>query len=165
MSRISRLHKTSGRAKVCGKDFEIFVAAHFTGDFLKTLHPPNDTPMKKLWFLPVLALISACALDADRLTGRWRAVALYQAGQKVAAPLDSVRLIFHGMERFEFHSAGFYYETGPFRTSGKHLFLTDTTLHPAKEHTLKVLYLSDDTLKIQMKKEAAEQVLFLAKDK
>lgn len=78
-------------------------------------------------------------------------------------PLDSVRLVFSPDGQYEFRSVGFYREQGPFRLSGSHLFLTDTTEKPAKEHVLRVLFLSSDTLKILMKKGDAEQVLFLKK--
>lgn len=99
----------------------------------------------------------------QHLPGRWRAVAFYEKGQALTTPLDSVRLVFSPDGQYEFRSVGFYREQGPFRLSGSHLFLTDTTEKPAKEHVLRVLFLSADTLKILMKKGDAEQVLFLKK--
>ncbi|MBV6438556.1 MAG: hypothetical protein DYG98_21720 [Haliscomenobacteraceae bacterium CHB4] len=108
-------------------------------------------------------LLATCTLDVNRLVGRWRAIAFYEQGQSHAAPLDSVVLAFTSSGHYEFRSAGFYRENGPFRVSGQHLFLTDTTEHPAKEHILKVLFLSGDTLKIQMQKGDNEQVLFFEK--
>lgn len=108
-------------------------------------------------------LLATCTLDVNRLAGQWRAIAFYEQGQSLTAPLDSVALTFSGDGYYEFRSAGFYRENGPFRVSGQHLFLTDTTEQPAKEHVLKVLFLSDDTLKIQMLKGDNEQVLFFAK--
>jgi hypothetical protein len=107
----------------------------------------------------------ACELDTDQLNGSWKAVAFYESGQSLGAPLDSVALVFSQAGQYEFRSVGFYRETGPFRISGTHLFLTDTTEEPAKEHVLKVLFLSADTLKIQMKKSGHEQVLFFEKTK
>lgn len=118
--------------------------------------------MKKI-LLPFLILFAACGLDVNLLTGHWRAVAFYEKGQSLDAPLDSVALLFTGAGQYEFHSTGFYRERGPFRVSGEHLFLTDTTEEPAQEHVLKILFLSADTLKIQMKKGDSEQVLFLKK--
>lgn len=149
-----------------GKDFEKFGPVNFTADFFKTLRVSNDGSMKKLWFLLFPALTAAgCSLDNSLLPGRWHAVGLYEAGQSVHAPLDSVRLVFTDNSQYEFRSAGFYQEAGPFRASGYYLFMTDTTVTPPREHTLKVFYLSDDTLKIQMKKGGMEQMLFLTKEK
>lgn len=108
-------------------------------------------------------LLTACELDTKLLNGSWKAVAFYESGQSLDAPLDSVALVFSQAGQYEFRSVGFYRETGPYRVSGTHLFLTDTTEDPAKEHVLKVLFLSTDTLKIQMKKGGQEQVLFLKK--
>ena len=112
-------------------------------------------------FIPMLLI--GCGIDGTVLPGRWQAVAFYEKGQSMPVPLDSVALIFSGDGQYEFRSAGFYRERGPFRISGTNLFLTDTTEKPAKEHVLNVLFLSADTLKIQMKKEDREQVLFLKK--
>lgn len=112
----------------------------------------------------LLLSFSACSLDIKQLNGSWKPVAFYEDGQSLAAPLDSVSLRFSpDVGQYEFRSVGFYREAGPFRVSGNHLFLTDTTEKPAQEHVLKVLFLSADTLKIQMKKADREQVLFLKK--
>lgn len=119
--------------------------------------------MKKLLIGLLWLSLFGCTPDPERFAGHWQAVGLYQGGQSVAARLDSVRLSFPGRDRYVFQSAGFYKEAGPFRASGSYLFLTDTTLTPPKERTVKVLYLSDDTLKLLMKKGEAEQVLFLAR--
>lgn len=120
--------------------------------------------MKKFPLLFFLAF-AACSLDVRQLTGRWRAVAFYENGQSLATPLDSVALVFGENGRYEFRSVGFYREAGPFRLDGKLLFLNDTTQKPSQEHVLKVLFLSADSMKIQMQKEGREQVLFLEKDK
>lgn len=117
---------------------------------------------KILPLFPLLLL--ACELDITRLHGSWKAVAYYQNGQSLEAPLDSVGLVFAPTGQYEFRTIGFYREKGPFRVSGTRLFLIDTTEQPAKEHVLNVLFLSSDTLKIQMKKGGHEQVLFFKKN-
>jgi len=157
--------KYDAKANEYGKDFEKFGPVNFPEDFFKTLRAPNGESMKKAWLLPALVLAGGCSLDSKQLKGRWRAVALYQTGQSVHAALDSVRLVFSENDQYVFRSAGFYNESGPFRASGYYLFLTDTTVRPPREHTLMVLHLSDDTLKIRMKKGGMEQVLFLAREK
>jgi hypothetical protein len=118
--------------------------------------------MKKFPLL-FLVLFTACSLDVKQLIGHWQAVAFFENGQSLAAPLDSVALTFAENGYYEFRSIGFYREAGPFRLDGKLLFLNDTTQKPAKERTLKVLFLSADTLKIQMQKAGQEQVLFFKK--
>lgn len=117
----------------------------------------------KLLFTLFLLSWTACSPDVQHLPGQWRAVAFYEKGQALGTPLDSVRLVFSPDGHYEFRSVGFYRERGPFRVFGNHLFLTDTTEAPAKEHVLRVLFLSADTLKILMKKGDTEQVLFLKK--
>ncbi len=118
--------------------------------------------MKKI--LPILLLCAvSCELDTQHLTGRWRAIALYEGGQTVTAPLDSVLLHFSENGNYKFGTIGFYREEGPFRVAGKHLFLTDTTEKTPKEHILEVLFLSNDTLKLRMEKDGNEQVMFLTK--
>lgn len=118
--------------------------------------------MKNFPFVLFL-FFAACSLDTKQLNGVWKPVALYEKGQSLAAPLDSVGLVFAENGHYEFRSIGFYREAGPFRLDGKLLFLTDTTQTPAKERVVKILFLSADTLKIQMKKAEREQVLFLKK--
>ena len=105
----------------------------------------------------------ACSLDAEALTGHWQAVAYYENGQTKAAPLDSIRLRFLPGSGYEFTSQGLYHESGTFRVSVKYLFFTDSTQYPAKSHVVKVLYLSPDSLKIQMAQENVEQVLFFVR--
>lgn len=120
--------------------------------------------MKMKVFLLLAALFfTACSLDINLLSGRWKAVGLFENGQSLPAPLDSVALTFSSDMQYEFRTIGFYREAGPFRIADTHLFLSDTTERPPKEHVLKVLFLSDDTLKIQMVKGGKEQVLFLKK--
>ena len=104
-----------------------------------------------------------CMLKQEDLTGRWAAAAFYENGRSVGAKLDSIALHLRPDGGYEFRSQGFYRESGRYRVSARHLFLTDTTAQPPLEHTLKVLYVDKDTLKIAMKHEGHEQVLFFAR--
>lgn len=107
--------------------------------------------------------LAACGLGSAPITGRWQAVAFYENGQSQAVPLDSVRLELTPENGYTFQSLGFYRESGPYRMSARFLFLTDTTATPHQEHTIKVLDLFGDTLKIQMRRQNQEQVLFFAR--
>jgi hypothetical protein len=117
----------------------------------------------KFFLLVVVLLFVACETEIIKLDGQWRLFAFYENGKDVSAPLDSVAISFSADGRYEFRTIGFYREAGPFRVSDNFLFLTDTTEHPAKERILKILFLSTDTLKLQMAKGEREQVLFLTK--
>lgn len=134
-----------------------------------TRHLPNFaqktiyTMAFRLITLLICLGITACTLQQKDVAGVWQAVAFYENGKTVAAPLDSVRLKLSPEGGYEFKSQGFYSESGQFRVSARFLFLNDTTREPAKEHIVKVLHLSEDSLKIQMSREDKEQVLFLAK--
>ncbi len=107
--------------------------------------------------------MTACALKEEDIAGQWHASAFYENGQTLAVPLDSVKLLLKPDGGYEFRSLGFYRESGQYRVSIRYLFLTDTTEQPEVEHVLKVLYVSEDSLKIRMNQNGKEQVLFFAK--
>lgn len=111
----------------------------------------------------VLLLFAACALDQHTLAGQWQAVAFYENGHTVHTALDSVALHLTPEGGYEFRSQGYYRESGNYRVSANYLFLTDDTATPPKEHVVKVLYLSADSLKLQMSNDKKEQVLFFAR--
>ena len=120
---------------------------------------------KQIFFLAVIfsALClapAACAVDPQDLTGRWQAVAFYTNGQSVDTALDSVQFHLTADKRYTFQSQGFYEEAGHYRLSASYLFLSDTTIKPVVEKTVRILYLSPDSLKIEMKMGSDRQVLF-----
>jgi hypothetical protein len=117
--------------------------------------------VKKIFFCIGIVLLVGCGFDRNKLTGEWRAGALYENGQKMTAPLDSFLLRFDSSGAYRFRTMGRYAESGHFSNSMQYLFLTDTTRTPHREHALKVLFLSKDTLKLQMKRGGKDQVLFL----
>ena len=120
--------------------------------------------MKRLFFFFSVVFCASCTLNVKQLEGRWRAVAFYEEGQSLPAALDSVALVLEpSAHRYTFRSMGYYRESGPLRVEDKHLFLTDSTVQPAQGRTLRVLFLSDDTLKLLMSADGKEQVLFLKK--
>lgn len=120
--------------------------------------------MRCLLFLFLVFLIASCELKVSQLSGSWQAVAFYEDGQSSSVPLDSVSLSLEpSAGHYRFRSIGRYEESGPLRLEGRYLFLTDTTVLPAQHRTLRVLFLSDDTLKLLMSAEGKEQVLFLGK--
>ena len=121
--------------------------------------------LQKFCGMLVLAAVAACTIQEKDIAGQWQATAFYENGQTLTVPLDSVKLVLTPEGGYAFSSLGFYRESGTYRVSIRYLFLTDTTVQPAVEHILKVLYVSEDTLKIRMSRQGQEQVLFLAKQK
>ncbi|MCC6282269.1 MAG: hypothetical protein IT262_16820 [Saprospiraceae bacterium] len=121
--------------------------------------------MKWIFFLGSLITISSCAPDARLLEGSWRLTGYYQDGQALAVPLDSVGLVLHPNQVYEFRSIGFYREKGAFRTSSNYLFLRDSTSAAMQERALKILFLTEDSLKLKMQHAEKEQVLFFSKMK
>ncbi|MCK6694484.1 MAG: hypothetical protein L6Q97_20600 [Thermoanaerobaculia bacterium] len=113
--------------------------------------------------LPAFICLFSCSLHEKDVAGEWRAVAFFENGRSLATNLDSVSLRLSPEGGYEFRSQGFYRESGSYRVSVRYLFMTDTTQTPVKEHIVKVLYLSSDTLKIRMSYDNKEQVLFLAR--
>lgn len=118
---------------------------------------------QNLYFFLILLLAQACTLDRSDLSGNWRAIAFYENGMSVDVPLDSVTLTLTPEGHYAFTASGFYREEGPYRCSMRYLFLNDTTVQPARERMVQVLYVSPDTLKIKMSREGKEQVLFMSK--
>jgi len=116
--------------------------------------------MRYLLFAAIL-FIASCTLDVGLLYGHWQASAFYENGQTAKAQTEAVSLEFSADGRYLFRSSAYYSEAGTFRESGNFLYLTDTTATPSKVRKIKVLYLSNDTLKIKMGKDGKEQVLFL----
>lgn len=116
--------------------------------------------MRYLLFAAIL-FIASCSLDVGLLYGHWQASAFYENGQTAKAQTEAVSLEFSSYGRYQFRSSAHYSEAGIFRESGHFLYLTDTTAAPSKVRKIKVLYLSNDTLKIKMGKDGKEQVLFL----
>ncbi len=119
--------------------------------------------MKWIFFLGCLFGFASCAPDPKLLEGNWKAAAFYQNGQSKTMPLDSVEMVFYPDQIYTFRSIGLYRERGVFRTSSRYLFLRDSTGNPLQERALKILFLSNDTLKLKMQHEESEQVLFLVK--
>ena len=119
--------------------------------------------MKKVLFVSLLFL-QACSPDASLLKGQWKAAAFYQEGQTVQTPLDTVSLEFNDNGSYSFRSIGNYYENGKFRLAGSYLYLTDQSVEKPKERAVKVVYLSKDTLKIEMQAKEHKQTLFFARN-
>jgi hypothetical protein len=118
-----------------------------------------------LFFGITLFFIAGCAIDDQTLAGTWKATAFYENGNTANTAIDSVLLVINPNMRYEFHSQGFYKEAGRWKTSINYLFFTDTTSQPPQERMLKVLYQSNDSLKLRMESNGSEQVLFLGRVK
>lgn len=119
--------------------------------------------MKWIFFGAGLLCLASCTPDVRLLEGSWKIAGYYRAGQSIAAPVDSVGLVFHPDQTYEFRTMGFYRERGAFRTSGSYLFLLDSTRNEAQERALKILYLSEDSLKLEMKRDSLEEIVFWGK--
>lgn len=115
-----------------------------------------------LALLPLLSI--GCYLDENTLNGHWKAVGFYENGERTEVPLDSVKLYFHASGTYYFSSIGRYSESGLFRTSMHYLLLTDTTVTPARDHILKVEYLSKDSLKLKMELDGNDQLLIFSRN-
>ena len=115
------------------------------------------------WLILLLFAFSACTLDPNKLAGSWQASAYFENGQTLTTPLDSVRISFSPSGDYDFHSIGYYQENGRYRLSGNFLFLSDTTMKNPNERTIKVDYLSADSLKLGMQSNGKNQAVFFAK--
>jgi hypothetical protein len=112
-----------------------------------------------------LGVFAACSPDPVHVPGNWKAVAFFEDRQRVQMPLDSVALLLTPEGSYVFRSIGYYRESGPYRLAGAYLYLTDTTDTPQREHTVKILDVSPDTLKLLMQSGDKRQVLFFSREK
>ncbi len=109
----------------------------------------------------LLLSCASCSLDVKKLEGHWQASAFFENGQSANTSLEDVSIDFYPSGRYSFRSKAHYSEFGTFRSSGHHLYLIDTTIAAPNVRKIKVLYLSDDSLKIEMAKSGHSQILFL----
>ncbi len=120
----------------------------------------------RLLYLFVLSCFLSCAVDESLLIGRWRATGYFENGQSIPVPLDSVLLEFTNENRYQFQTIGQYHEAGTYRTDLKYLFLKDSTKEgnaSSKERLLRILYLSQDSLKLLMGADGKDLVLLLGR--
>jgi hypothetical protein len=121
--------------------------------------------MKQIFYASAIIILwfAACRVDDGAMVGKWQATHFYENQQSVNVPLEEVKLVFEPNHRYFFQTIGQYSEGGRWRCSGKYLILSDTTEANPSEKMLKVLYQSNDSLKIKMSREGKEQVLFFAR--
>lgn len=119
--------------------------------------------MKRLFFLTLVFF--SCTVDKSNLIGSWQAVAYYETGQTVDTPLDAVQLSFSSAGDYSFRSIGFYEERGQYRLAGNYLHIKDSTVQNAVERTMKILFLSPDSLKIGMETAGKSSTVFFGKIK
>jgi len=114
-------------------------------------------------FLLFLMSASACTIDEQKLGGTWQAVAFFENGKSVNLPLDSVQLKLLTSHVYQYRSIGLYTEAGYWESTVNYLLLTDTTSTNKTQRLIKVVYQSNDSLKLKMEQDGKEQVLFFHK--
>ena len=116
-----------------------------------------------LYKLPIILLFAACGVSDEQLCGKWQAVQFYEDQQAVQIPLEDVKLVFHQDHKYFFQTLGQYSEGGKWRRSGKYLILNDTTGNTTGEKILKIVFQSEDSLKIKMFREGKYQAIFFGR--
>lgn len=118
--------------------------------------------VKRISIFFVLCIGLGCGTDAALLVGEWQAAAFFEEGQSVPAPLDSTQLVFYPNGTYQYRTLGQYREAGRYTTDLKYLFLRDTNQAetPKTERTLRVLFVSKDSLKLLMSAAGKDQVVF-----
>ena len=114
-------------------------------------------------FLLFSLVLFSCTIDQQKLPGKWQAVAYFEDGKTVQTPLDSVRITLSSSGEYTFNSIGYYSENGTYRVAGQHLMLQEKGGENNAEKSLKILFLSADSLKIGMQAEKKSQVVFFAR--
>lgn len=114
-----------------------------------------------LLFYPLI--FHACTIDENKICGHWQAVAFFENGNSVNLSLDSVQLKLLPSHKYQYKSLGLYAESGTWEPTVNYLLLTDTTSTKNAQKFLKIVYQSNDSLKIKMEHEGKEQVLFFKK--
>lgn len=113
----------------------------------------------------LLCMLNACdkGLHKDLLLGKWRAVALYEKGNKLDFDLSSVYFEFYEDDRYFFQSTLKFSEAGHFYTSGRLLYTTDTTATAPFEKAVKVTHIAKDSITFLMNDQGIEKSLQLVK--
>jgi len=110
--------------------------------------------------------ILACgsSLDKTLLHGTWQAVSLQENGQPGTTDLSETQFIFQPSGQYEYRSNINYKEQGTYYLDGKFLVSKDT-LQEAMPKSVKVEYLSADSLLFNMNSNGVPQLLGLKKVK
>ncbi len=110
--------------------------------------------------------IIACGSGVDKtlLYGTWQAVSLEENGQPGTTDLSETRFIFDASGHYEYRSNINYKEQGTYFLDGKFLISKDT-LQKAIPKSVKIEYLSADSLLFNMNSNGIPQLLGLKKVK
>lgn len=122
--------------------------------------------LKYTFCLLLLLNTYACGsgLDKTLLHGTWQAVSLVENGQPGKTDLSQTQFIFQPNGQYEYQSNINYKEQGSYYLDGKFLVSKDT-LQPAMPKSVKVEYLSADSLLFNMNSNGIPQLLGLKKVK
>ncbi len=101
-------------------------------------------------------------LDKTLLHGTWQAVSLVENGQPGTTDLSETQFIFRPTGQYEYRSNINYKEQGTYYLDGKFLVSRDT-LQAAMPKSVKIEYLSADSLLFNMNSNGIPQLLGLKK--
>jgi len=110
--------------------------------------------------------VSACGSGVDKtlLHGTWQAVSLEENGASSELDLSQTQFIFRPTGQYEYQSNIKYKESGTYYLDGKFLVSKDT-LQEAIAKSVKIEFLSSDSLLFNMNSNGVPQLLGLKKVK
>jgi len=126
----------------------------------------NTSTIKCLISILTVFTILSCGngLDKTLLHGTWQAVSLTENGQPGTTDLSQTQFVFHPSGTYEYRSNINYQEQGTYFLDGKFLVSRDT-LRTAIPKSVKVEFLSADSLLFNMNSNGIPQLLGLRKQK
>ncbi len=120
--------------------------------------------MSKIGTLLLLACCIACQPAEQPLLGHWQGTALTENGDSVAVDTDLIQLDIQADRRYRFASTLLYVEAGTYRLDGDYLYTTDTTQRNPGEKAVRIEYLQNDSLILDMQRGESHQRLWLVRE-
>jgi len=122
------------------------------------------TLLKYTFYCLLVSGICACGsgLDKTLLHGTWQAVSLEENGKPGTTDLSNTQFIFRPTGQYEYRSNINYKEQGTYYLDGKFLVSKDT-LQSAMPKSVKIEFLSADSLLFNMNSNGIPQLLGLKK--
>ena len=138
--------------------------AHSLANFSKKLIMHYATLIKYFFAYFLVLGIFACGSNLDKtlLHGTWQAVSLLENGQPGTTDLSETQFIFRPTGHYEYRSNINYKEQGTYYLDGTFLVSRDT-LQAAMPKSVKIEYLSADSLLFNMNSNGIPQLLGLRK--
>lgn len=99
----------------------------------------------------------------QKIVGNWQAIEVTEQDSVLTLPLAEVKMRFSKDKKYTFESTLNYKEAGTYQLQNNMLFLKDTTPNNIPKKVIKINYLANDSLIVEMKATTNTRLLKLVK--